>query len=122
MFWLIIGWVFFSAALGQGWRLGFLGLLHMEVFNHRLEQEYGAEVIVTVPSVPYTIRIFGEKNIKKYGSNEITVNNPAQFPDPSIVEEYLEPIVLGTIITPGIYCIYIYLYLFDLIGFHCLFC
>ena len=40
-----------SAALGQGWRLGFLGLLHMEVFNQRLEQEYGAEVIVTVPSV-----------------------------------------------------------------------
>lgn len=45
--------VLYSAALGQGWRLGFLGLLHMEVFNQRLEQEYGAEVIVTVPSVPY---------------------------------------------------------------------
>lgn len=42
-----------SAALGQGWRLGFLGLLHMEVFNQRLEQEYGADVLVTVPSVPY---------------------------------------------------------------------
>ena len=38
---------FFSAALGQGWRLGFLGLLHMEVFNQRLEQEYGAEVVVS---------------------------------------------------------------------------
>lgn len=49
-------YIFFSCespALGLGWRLGFLGLLHMEVFNQRLEQEYGAEVIVTVPSVPY---------------------------------------------------------------------
>jgi len=89
-----------SPALGQGWRLGFLGLLHMEVFNQRLEQEYGAEVVVTVPTVPYKIRIYGEKNIKKYGGNEIFVNNPSQFPDPVIVEEYFEPMVLGTIITP----------------------
>ena len=43
----------------------------------------------------------GEKNIKKYGSNVITITNPALFPDPTIVEEYLEPMVLGTIITPG---------------------
>lgn len=43
----------------------------------------------------------GEKNIKKYGSNAITITNPALFPDPTIVEEYLEPMVLGTIITPG---------------------
>lgn len=42
-----------SPALGQGWRIGFLGLLHMEVFNQRLEQEYGAEAIVTAPSVTY---------------------------------------------------------------------
>lgn len=92
-----------SAALGQGWRLGFLGLLHMEVFNQRLEQEYGAEVIVTVPSVPYKIQLHGEKNIKKYGAREIVVNNPAFFPDPSIIEQYFEPMVLGTIITPDIY-------------------
>ena len=113
-----------SPALGQGWRLGFLGLLHMEVFNQRLEQEFGAEVIVTVPTVPYksechywsiacplrpdfslmdssAVRIMGEKNIKKYGSNVITITTPALFPDPTIVEEYLEPMVLGTIITPG---------------------
>ncbi|XP_057366603.1 translation factor Guf1, mitochondrial-like [Daphnia carinata] len=92
-----------SAALGQGWRLGFLGLLHMEVFNQRLEQEYGAEVIVTVPSVPYKIRLHGEKNIKKYGERDIIVNNPAFFPDPNIIEQYFEPMVLGTIITPDIY-------------------
>jgi translation factor GUF1, mitochondrial len=47
------------------------------------------------------VRILGEKNIKKYGSNVITITNPTLFPDPSIVEEYLEPMVLGTIITPG---------------------
>nr|CAH0113593.1 unnamed protein product [Daphnia galeata] len=92
-----------SAALGQGWRLGFLGLLHMEVFNQRLEQEYGAEVIVTVPSVPYKIRLHGEKNIKLYGAREIIVNNPAQFPDVSIIETFMEPMVLGTIITPDVY-------------------
>ncbi|KAI9555191.1 hypothetical protein GHT06_017706 [Daphnia sinensis] len=102
-----------SAALGQGWRLGFLGLLHMEVFNQRLEQEYGAEVIVTVPSVISilfkicwsltNIRLHGEKNIKKYGATDIIVNNPAFFPDPSIIEQYFEPMVLGTIITPDIY-------------------
>jgi len=91
-----------SPALGLGWRLGFLGLLHMEVFNQRLEQEYGAEVIVTVPSVPYKILISGEKNIKKFG-REIIVNNPSQFPDPFIVEQYLEPMVIGTIITPDVF-------------------
>lgn len=42
-----------SPALGQGWRVGFLGLLHLEVFNQRLEQEYGAETVMTAPSVPY---------------------------------------------------------------------
>lgn len=45
-----------SSALGQGWRLGFLGLLHMDVFNQRLEQEHGAQVITTTPSVPYKVR------------------------------------------------------------------
>jgi len=43
----------FSPALGQGWRLGFLGLLHMEVFNQRLEQEYDAQAIITAPSVTF---------------------------------------------------------------------
>lgn len=44
-----------SSALGQGWRLGFLGLLHMDVFNQRLEQEHGTQVIMTTPSVPYKV-------------------------------------------------------------------
>ena len=46
-----------SLALGQGWRLGFLGILHMEVFTQRLEQEFDAQVIVTAPSVPYHIKV-----------------------------------------------------------------
>ena len=50
-----------SLALGQGWRLGFLGILHMEVFTQRLEQEFNAQVIVTAPSVPYQIRIKVER-------------------------------------------------------------
>ncbi len=49
----------------------------------------------------FSVRIHGEKNIKKYGSSEILVNNPAHFPDPTIVDGFFEPIVLGTIITPG---------------------
>lgn len=89
-----------SLALGAGWRLGFLGLLHMEVFNQRLEQEYNASVIVTAPTVPYKAILTSAKLIKEYGQEEITIVNPAQFPDRSVVSEYLEPMVLGTIIAP----------------------
>ncbi|XP_053997826.1 translation factor GUF1 homolog, mitochondrial [Hylaeus anthracinus] len=92
-----------SAALGQGWRIGYLGLLHMEVFMQRLEQEHGAQPIVTVPSVTYKAKIFGAKSIKKYGGDVITFNNPTLFPDKQIVTEFYEPIVLGTIITPDEY-------------------
>ncbi|XP_063223490.1 LOW QUALITY PROTEIN: translation factor GUF1 homolog, mitochondrial [Bacillus rossius redtenbacheri] len=92
-----------SPALGQGWRLGFLGLLHLEVFTQRLDQEFDAQAIVTAPSVPYKATIFGAKNIKKYGGSEIVISNPAHFPDLSIVSEFLEPMVLGTIITPDKY-------------------
>ncbi|GIY84487.1 translation factor GUF1 homolog, mitochondrial, partial [Caerostris darwini] len=92
-----------SPALGQGWRLGFLGVLHMEVFCQRLHNEFNADVIVTAPGIPYKMRIKGKNNIKKYGSEEIIISNPSKFPDPAIVEEYLEPMVLGTIITPEEY-------------------
>lgn len=90
----------YSPALGQGWRLGFLGMLHMEVFSQRLEQEYGAEAIVTAPSVTYKAKMTGAKNIKQYGE-EFVFNNPTHFPSVQIVEEFYEPVVLGTIITPG---------------------
>ncbi|XP_055926457.1 translation factor GUF1 homolog, mitochondrial-like [Argiope bruennichi] len=92
-----------SSALGQGWRLGFLGVLHMEVFCQRLYQEFDADVVVTAPGIPYKIKIKGKSNIKKYGSEEIIISNPSKFPDPTIVEEYFEPMVLGTIITPEKY-------------------
>ncbi|XP_026912106.1 translation factor GUF1, mitochondrial isoform X4 [Acinonyx jubatus] len=92
-----------SLALGAGWRLGFLGLLHMEVFNQRLEQEYNASVILTTPTVPYKAVLSSAKLIKDYREKEITIINPAQFPEKSKVTEYLEPVVLGTIITPDEY-------------------
>ncbi|XP_057628550.1 translation factor GUF1, mitochondrial isoform X1 [Chionomys nivalis] len=92
-----------SLALGAGWRLGFLGLLHMEVFNQRLEQEYNASVILTTPTVPYKAVLSSAKLIKEYKEKEITIINPAQFPDKSKVAEYLEPVVLGTVVTPTEY-------------------
>ncbi|CAL8073078.1 unnamed protein product [Orchesella dallaii] len=92
-----------SAALGHGWRLGFLGVLHMDVFNQRLEQEYGAQVVLTAPNVPVKAKIFGAKNIKAYGGEIVTVNNPANLPDPVMIEEMSEPFVIGTIITPDVF-------------------
>lgn len=87
--------------MGHGWRLGFLGVLHMDVFNQRLEQEYGAQVVLTAPNVPIKVKIKGAKNIKAYGGDVVTVNNPSSLPDTNIIEEMYEPFVTGTIITPG---------------------
>ncbi|XP_011173386.1 translation factor GUF1 homolog, mitochondrial [Solenopsis invicta] len=92
-----------SVALGRGWRIGFLGLLHMEVFIQRLEQEYGAQPIVTAPAVTYKATIFGSKNITKYQGDTVIFNNPMHFPDPQIVSEFYEPMILATIITPDTY-------------------
>jgi len=92
-----------SPVLGLGWRLGFLGILHMEVFRQRLENEFDADVVVTTPSVPYKVVIKGESNIKKLGK-EIVISNPADWiTERSCVERYMEPTVLGTIITPTDY-------------------
>ncbi|XP_068226597.1 translation factor GUF1, mitochondrial isoform X2 [Palaemon carinicauda] len=92
-----------SAALGQGWRLGFLGLLHMDVFNQRLEQEHGAQVIITTPSVPYKVELHGEKVIERYGGKEVIVTNPSHWPDTSHIVSTSEPMIMGTIITPDRY-------------------
>ncbi|XP_037943999.1 translation factor waclaw, mitochondrial [Teleopsis dalmanni] len=92
-----------SPALGQGWRLGFLGLLHMEVFCQRLEQEYGAEPIITAPSVTYRIVLKNPKMIKQLGKDTLELSNAALFPEPIHVKEYYEPLVKGTIITPTRY-------------------
>ncbi|KAL7744215.1 hypothetical protein ACLKA6_009181 [Drosophila palustris] len=92
-----------SPALGQGWRLGFLGLLHMEVFCQRLEQEHGAEPIITAPSVTYRIVLRNPKLIKQHGRDTLDISNAALLPEPASIEEYYEPLVMGTIITPTDY-------------------
>lgn len=89
-----------SSALGQGWRLGFLGLLHMDVFNQRLEQEHKTQVIMTSPSVPYKVRVQGTKVIQHYRGEEVIINNPVHWPEPQSIVETSEPFVRGTIITP----------------------
>ncbi|GAA6027916.1 hypothetical protein JCM8097_001780 [Rhodosporidiobolus ruineniae] len=87
-----------STFLGQGFRLGFNGSLHMDVFRQRLEDEYGEEVIVTRPLVPVKI-------LYKDGS-EKTIDNPADFPDPGgllKVAEINEPMIRATIVAPDEY-------------------
>jgi len=85
-----------SAALGLGFRCGFLGLLHMDVFKQRLEQEYGLAVIATAPSVLYKIKL-------KHTDTMLTLENPSEFPDPGSIEEIYEPIIDATIIVPSTY-------------------
>lgn len=94
-----------SPALGHGFRLGFLGLLHLEVFVQRLEQEHQSSPIITAPNVTYKMKIFDIKGVlKNYnGKNQIEISNPKHFPDPQHVEEYFEPTVLATLITPAKY-------------------
>ena len=84
-----------SVALGFGFRCGFLGLLHLEVVQERLEREYGLSLILTAPSVRYHIRL-------RDGS-EITIDNPALYPDPTTIEHTLEPFIRATIIVPERY-------------------
>ena len=85
-----------STALGLGFRCGFLGLLHMDVFKQRLEQEYDVTVIVTSPSVRYRVKIAHTGEI-------IDIENPIDFPEPQKIDEILEPIISATIILPQKY-------------------
>ena len=87
-----------SVALGQGWRIGFLGLLHMDVFKQRLSQEYDTEVIITTPNVPYQATLKG-----KDPETREDIRSPEDFPDYSKAECYYEPMVIGTLIFPEIY-------------------
>ena len=82
-----------SAALGFGFRCGFLGMLHMEIIQERLEREFGMTVITTVPNVSY--HAFVKKNIDEI----ILVNNPSDLPDPSGLDRVEEPFIKATIIT-----------------------
>jgi GTP-binding protein LepA len=80
-----------SVALGFGFRCGFLGLLHLEIVQERLEREFDIDLITTAPGVRYRITTT---------TNEvIEVDNPTKFPDPSVIKQVEEPIILATVIT-----------------------
>jgi translation factor GUF1, mitochondrial len=85
-----------STALGLGFRCGFLGLLHMDVFKQRLEQEYNVTAIVTSPTVRFKIKLAHSDEI-------IDVENPTDFPEPQKIDEILEPMINATIILPKKY-------------------
>ena len=81
-----------SAALGFGFRCGFLGMLHMEIIQERLEREFNMTVITTVPNVSY--RIYMKKDLE-----EIIVNNPSELPEPSKIDWIEEPYIKAQVIT-----------------------
>ncbi len=86
-----------SPALGMGFRVGFLGLLHMEIVQERLEREFGVKIITTAPNVIYRVVLKGRGEV-------IEVRNPSEFPDNmGTVAEIQEPYVLATMISPKDY-------------------
>ena len=82
-----------SASLGFGFRCGFLGLLHMEIIQERLEREYDLNLVVSTPSVVYKVR--------KTGGEVMDVDNPSKMPSTNMIEEITEPYVIAYIITPN---------------------
>ena len=78
--------------MGFGFRCGFLGLLHMEIIQERLEREYDLDLITTAPTVVF--------EVEKKGGEVIYVDNPSLLPDPSMIEEMREPIVRANILVP----------------------
>lgn len=84
-----------SVALGFGFRCGFLGLLHMEIIQERIEREFNLEIITTAPSVSYLVH--------KTDGTEVFVDNPSHLPEPSDIEYMEEPIVKADIYTPPDY-------------------
>ncbi len=84
-----------SAALGFGFRCGFLGLLHMEIIQERLEREFNFDIITTAPSVVYKVLM--------RNGEELVIDNPQNYPDPAGIECAYEPFVRAGIITPPAY-------------------
>lgn len=84
-----------SIALGFGFRCGFLGLLHMEIIQERLEREFNLDLIITAPSVEYKIELTNGQNI--------VVDNPTNYPDPQTIARAEEPIIKASIFTPTEY-------------------
>ena len=84
-----------SAALGFGFRCGFLGMLHMEIIQERLEREFDLDLITTLPNVIY--------EVTKTDGTEVRVDNPHNYPDPSVIAEQREPFVKVSIISPPDY-------------------
>lgn len=84
-----------SLALGMGFRCGFLGLLHLEVVQERLEREFGQSIIMTLPSVRYKFHLTN--------GEEVEVDNPAHYPDPAKIKSSFEPFVRATIMMPDKY-------------------
>ncbi len=89
-----------SAALGFGFRCGFLGLLHLEIIQERLTREYDLDLITTAPSVVYRIQL---NKSRTDPAEEIMLHNPADYPDPSRIEQIDEPWIKATIYTPDEY-------------------
>ena len=81
-----------SVALGFGFRCGFLGMLHMEIIQERLEREFDLDLVTTLPSVVYEI-------VKTDGTT-VMIDNPHEYPDPAVIDEAREPFVKASIITP----------------------
>ncbi|MBU3015327.1 translation elongation factor 4 [Poseidonibacter lekithochrous] len=81
-----------SAALGSGFRAGFLGMLHMEVIKERLEREFNLDLIATAPTVIY--------EVLKNNGEKISIQNPSELPEPNHIETIFEPYVKATILVP----------------------
>lgn len=93
-----------SSALGFGFRCGFLGLLHMEIIQERLDREFNLDLIATAPSVIYRVYTTTTKNFKfEEGKDYLEVHNPADLPEPTYIKEIHEPWVRATIMTPDEY-------------------
>lgn len=84
-----------SQALGFGFRCGFLGLLHMEIIQERIEREFGISLITTAPSVIFEVELTN--------GDVVSVDNPSEMPDPQVIQEVREPYVEATIMVPNDY-------------------